>query len=230
MKVRSVLTGTVLGLGLLWAAPAGPVAAQVVRPQELNVQYNRAETAWKSGASVLEAKARVDRVLKELPDDVEARKLRAQVLLALDRAPEALADARRAVELAPDDGEAHLILSEVARVAGETVLARQALDAAAERVLDDATFHIRLSWNAALLGLLDRAEAFARIALALDPQGASAYYQLARVFIHKAQMDDAAAILARGLRAAVLDPAAIEKDTVLVRIAGHESLHDLMRR
>ena len=215
---------------LLYGGTAGPAAAQVVRPQELNVQYNRAETAWRSGASVLEAKARVDRVLRELPNDVEALKLRAQVLMALDRVEEAVVDASLAVQLSPGDGEAHLILSEAARLAGNRALAESELDAAAERVLDDAGFHIRLSWNAALLGQFDKAEAFARIALALDAQAAPAYYQLARVFVHKAQPDAAAEILARGLRNAVLDPVAIRSDSLLGRLADHQALHDLMPR
>lgn len=223
-------------LAMIWpvfallASLAGPVAAQVVRPQELTAQFNRAETAWKSGASVLEAKARVDRVLRELPNDVAALKLRAQVLMALDRPEEALHDAIRSVQLAPEDGEAHLVLCEAARLSGQQDLARKALDDAAERVLDDAAFHIRLSWNAALLDELDKAEAFARVALGLDARAAPAYYQLARVFVQQDKPDDAAAVLARGLRNMMLDPVAIQKDSLLARVADHALLHDLMRR
>lgn len=229
MNLKRFSTAALLVLALAGTA-AGPVAGQIVRSQELSVQFSRAETAWRSGASVLEAKARIDRVLKELPDDIEALKLRAQVLMAMARPQEALADARHAVALAPEDGEAHLILSEAARLAGDEALALHSLDAAAERVLDDAAFHLRLSANAVLLDQLDKAEAFARIALALDAQSAAAYYQLARVFVQKAQPDDAASILARGLRSAVLDPVAIQQDTVLTRVAGHQALQDLMRR
>jgi tetratricopeptide (TPR) repeat protein len=203
--------------------------AQDRRPPELDVQYHRAETAWKSGASVLEAKARVDRVLKEIPDDAEALKLRAQVLMAMKRPKEALADARQAVGLTPQDGEAFLILSEAARLNGDEKLAIDALDAAAERVMEGAEFHIRLSWNAALLGQLERAEAFARIAHNAEPGRAAAYYQLARVFVMKNQNDDAAAILAKGLRGNLLDPAAIQRDTVLTRVSGHEALSGLLK-
>ena len=203
--------------------------AQGRRPPELDVQYHRAETAWKSGASVLEAKARVDRVLKEIPDDSEALKLRAQVLMAMKRHEEALADAQRAVSLTPQDGEAFLILSEAARLNGDEKLAVDALDAAAERVMEGAEFHIRLSWNAALLGQLERAEAFARIAHNAEPARAAAYYQLARVFVMKNQNDDAAAILAKGLRGNLLDPAAIQRDTVLTRLSGHETLSGLLK-
>ena len=205
-----------------------PLKAQDHRSPELDVQFHRAETAWKSGASVLEAKARVDRVLDEIPDDGEARKLRAQILMDMNRRPEALYDAREAVKLRPHDGEAYLILSEAARLNGDRHLAVEALDAAAERVLEDPDFHIRLSWNASLLGQPDRAEAFARIALALDSSKAAAYYQLARVFIRKNQVDAAASILERGLRNDLLDPNEIREDTILTQVSAHESLQELL--
>lgn len=204
-------------------------SAQDRRPPELDVEFHRAEKAWRSGASVLEAKIRVDRVLDELPADPEARKLRAQILMSMDRYEEALTDARQAVQLRPQDGEAYLVLSEAARMNDDEHLAINALDAAAERVLEDADFHIRLSWNASLLGQLDRAEAYARIALALGPTRAPAYYQLARVFVRKEQIDDAAAILSRGLRQDLLDPATIQNDSVLTKISGHDALAGLMR-
>ena len=200
------------------------------RPSALNVQYLRAETAWRSGGSVLEAKARVDRVLEVLPDDVEALKLRAQVLMVMDRNDEALLDARRAVAINPDDGEAHLILCEAARLNQNLDLAERSLDTAAERVLDDAPFHIRMSWNAALLGHLDKAETYARVALALDESDASAYYQLARVFIYREQPDAAASVLASGLNNSILDPSALREDTLLVQVLHHPTLDGMVRR
>lgn len=224
-----VLRMNLIAMLLLCGLAANPIAAQERRPPELDVQFNRAETAFKSGASVLEAKARVDRVLNKIPHDGEARKLRAQILMALDRPEEALSDAREAVELQPQDGEAFLILSEAARFNGDHHLAVEALDAAAERVLEDADFHVRLSWNAALLGQLDRAEAYARIAHALDSTKASAYYQLARVFVQKSQSDDAAAILEKGLRSNFLDPVAIRNDSILTRIVNHQTLQGLLK-
>lgn len=220
-RIRLLLfTILVLTCGLLTPS----AAAQDRRPLDLDVQFHRAETAWRSGASVLEAKARVDRVLTALPDDSEARKLRAQILMSMGRREEALRDAKSAVALDPQDGEAYLVLSEAARLNGDERLAIQALDAAAERVMEDADFHIRLSWNAALLGQLERAEAYARIALALDPERATAYYQLARVFVHKNQLDDAASILGRGLQSGLLDPVTIRGDSLLVQVVGHDSL------
>jgi len=188
------------------------------------MQYHRAEAAWKSGSSVLEAKARVDRVIKALPQDQEARKLRAKVLLVLNRPKAALLDAREAVRLNPDDGEAYLILCEAARRGGEIELARKSLDQAAERIIDESQLHIRLSWNAVELKEYDRAEAYARIALAQGPEEAAAYYQMARVFFLKGQTDDAAIVLARGLKAEVLDPKVIRTDNVLRHLVGHPAL------
>ncbi len=222
---------TTLGLAVaLFAGPVTAVQAQGVRPPELNVQYHRAETAWKSGASVLEVKARVDRVLEVLPNDVEALKLRAQALLKMNRDAEALTDARRAVRLRPKDGEAHLILCEAARRNGDAEGAERALDAASELALDDAALHIRLSWNAMLLDKLGKAEAFARVAMASDPDEAAAYYQLARVFVLQQQREAAATVLLNGLNKSILDPGAITADTVLVHVVDHPNLRPLLEK
>ena len=229
MRKRWEWIGTLLGVVLLTSFVV-PAQAQIVRPQELNVQYHRAETAWKSGASVFEVKARVDRVLEALPDDVEALKLRAQVLLRLDRDAEALADAQRAVALSSKDGEAHLILCEAARRNGDTALAERELASAAQLALDDAALHIRLSWNALLLGKLDSAESFARVAVNSEPDEAAAHYQLARVFILKDQSDVAAKVLIDGLKASILDPEVITADTILVRMVEHPDLRSLLER
>ena len=219
-RVLKWLSAAALIIGV-WVPSA---QAQPVRSPELNVQFHRAETAWRSGASMLEAKARVDRVLTALPNDVEALKLRARVLLSMDRSREALRDARQAVRLHESDAEAHLILCEAARYSGDDELAERALNKAAELVTDDPILHVQLSWNAVLLGKLDEAEAFARIAVAADSDNAAAHYQLARVFILKQQTEDAAIILEDGLRNAHLDAETIEADTILVRVAEHPSL------
>lgn len=198
------------------------------RPPVLDAEYHRAEVAWKSGSSLLEAKARLDRVLGELPDDQEALQLRARVLLGLDRPEEALADAQRATELSPTNGEAHLVLSEAARRSNRLDLARRELSEAADHLTDDAMLHVRLSWNAALLDQPERAEAYARIALAQDDKLPEAYYQLARVFAQNGKMDEAAAVLARGLRASVVEPSAIQADKTLRSLVDHAVLRQLM--
>jgi Flp pilus assembly protein TadD len=179
---------------------------------------------------MLEAKARVDRVLTALPNDVEALKLRARVLLSMDRNREALNDARLAVRLEGSDAEAHLILCEAARRSGDKELAERALNKAAELVTDDPILHVQLSWNAVLLDKLDEAEAFARIAVAAASDNAAAQYQLARVFILKQQTEDAAIILEDGLRNARLDAETVTADTILVRVAEHPSLKAYLKK
>lgn len=203
--------------------------AQIVRSPELNLQYHRAEVAWRSGGSVLEAKARVDRVLEKLPEDVEALKLRAQVLMSMQKHDEALRDARKATALDINDGEAHLILAEAAYAAGHADVSLLALEAAAERVVSDASSHIRMSWLASRLDQLALAEAYARTALALDDRDPSGYYQLARVFVRQGRADHAAAVLANGLEKALLDVQHLRSDTELSRVLEHPRLINLAR-
>lgn len=179
---------------------------------------------------MLEAKARLDRVLKELPDDAAARKLRAKVLISMERAPEALIDAQRAVDLNPRDGEAYLVLCEAARLSGNRRLSEQALDAAAERVLDDALLHVSLSWNAVELSYLEKAESFARIALALGPSEPAAYLQLARVFVLQGKKEDAASVLARGIRSSVISLSAIRQDSVLAEMLRYPAFNALLQQ
>lgn len=205
----------------------GPARAQDRSPT-LDVQFHRAEAAWKAGASLHEAKARVDRVLEALPEDVEARKLRAQVLMALERPEEAMTDALRAIDLAPGDAEARLILCEAAIAADEPVLAQRELDAAADRIVDDPLLNLRLSVAAAHLGYLDRAEAFARTALNLAPLNPRAHYQLARVFVSQGRNDDAVAILEQGYEQSSMDASIIRGDSLLMRVADHPTLRRLL--
>jgi Flp pilus assembly protein TadD len=215
-------------LGALLLFLLSPDARSQDRPPAIEVQFHRAEAAWKTGASLHEAKARIDRVLEEIPGDVDARKLRAQVLLALERPAEALVDALRAVEIRPSDAEARLILCEVAIAADEQTLALRELNAASELIIDNAEFNLRLSVNAVQLGQLDRGEAFARTALSLAPRNPGSYYQLARVFVLRGQADEAVAVLERGFRGAALDPAVVREDVVLRTIAGHSDLRTFM--
>ncbi len=235
MKYRSNLFRSVRVVGLfvclgLFEPVVHPVLGQNVRTPALNLEFRRAETAWRSGASVLEAKARVDRVLRELPEDADALKLRANVLLTMKRPEEAAKDARQAVELRPDDGEARILLAESARLSGDMETARKALDEAADLILDDAGLHVRMSWNAMEMGEIEKAEAYARIAVALDAGEASAYYQLARVFLRAGKPDLAAEILARGLKLSVLDIFMIRNDPTLSDVSGHRLLADYTGR
>ena len=207
-----------------------PASRAANRSPDQERQFRRALMAWRTGASLLEAKARLDHLLRELPDDVEARKLRAEVLLEMGRPEEALRDATRVVELRPQDGEGHLLHAEAAREDSRLEAARAALDRAAEHLPKQARLHTRFSWNAMLLDRLAQAEAFGRVALALDSTSAPAYRQLARVFLQRERPDEAAAVLARGLRAEVLQPRALHEDELLRSLTDHARLVDLLRR
>lgn len=209
-------------------AEAQPEATRT-RPPALDRQFRRALTAWRTGSSLLEAKARLDRVLRALPHDAQARKLRAEVLLEMGRPEEALRDAEHAAGLRSGDGEAHLLHAEAARESSRFDAARRALDRAAEHLPEDAALHTRFSWNAILLDRPMQAEAFARVALALDPASAPAYRQLARVFMERGRPDEAVAVLARGLRASVLRAHTLREDDLLRQLADHPRLERFMQ-
>ncbi len=195
---------------------------------DVSRELHRAELAWRSGGSLLEAKARVDRVLARHPDHAGARRLRAHVLLGMGKPADALVDARRAVELA-GDAEALLLVAEAARLDGREAEARAALDRVSGQAVNDAALHVRLAWNAAELGWLDRAEAFARIALRQDPALPGGYVQLARIFIAQNERDAAASVLVRGLTLGVLDARTIEADEALRPLLQHPDVAALLR-
>jgi tetratricopeptide (TPR) repeat protein len=216
-------------LGVLFAGPVMAQRTPVERSPELNQHFHRAEAAWRSGANMLEAKARVDRVLRDLPEDIQARKLRAQVFLSMKRFEEALVDATYAVRIDPQDAESYLLVAESARALGDRETALEALASAQELAIENVALFTRISWNAAQLGDLQRAEVMARRAVAMEPAEAAAFYQLARVLVQREQGDDAAALLERGLRSSFLDPIAIEKDSVLSRLTDHLLLQAFFR-
>ena len=126
-----LLGTTVLGTSPVFAQRKPPPRIPATRPARLNVQYHRAETAWKSGNSILEAKARIDRVLKEIPADPEARKLRAGIYMSMGQPAKALIDARAAAEINPFDGEAYLLQCEAGVRVGANKAALKALDQSA---------------------------------------------------------------------------------------------------
>ena len=173
---------------------------------------------------MLEAKARVDRVVSALPEDAEARVLRAEILLSMGRAEDALVDARRATELAPTNGAAHLAFGEASLRTGDTESAERAMNRAAQLLVDDSGAHVRLSRLARRLNRGEQAIAFARIAVALSPESAVTHYELARAFVSNANTDAAASVLAGGLRDGLLSADVITADSVLNRVARHNAL------
>jgi tetratricopeptide (TPR) repeat protein len=216
-----------IALVLLIACATGsatPAYGQIVRPPDLKLQFHRAQRAFRTGSSSYEAKTRLDRVIEALPDDGEARLLRAKVLLRLGRPEEALLDARAAVALFPSDGEAYLLLCETARAAGLLDESLRALEQAASLIQDDPNLHIRLSFNAQMLGKLDQAEAFARLAYTLDQTLPGAVRQLARVFVAKGRQDSAITLLASALESGVLSPTLLGSDAELKSLTSRPEL------
>ena len=215
------------GLMVLLLSGSHEAYGQIKPPEQVQMQFHRAETAWRNQTSILEAKVRVDQVLREAPNYAGAWKLRAEVLIAMERYADAMRDAEQATLLDPEDGDAFLILAEAARLNNQPLLARNSLKKASTLSLDaGADFHIKLSRSAALLGESDlsMAESFARVALAKEPDYAEAYYQLARVFVLQKRNEDAATTLQRGFQAELLDPVYVGFDSVLSTLRGHPRL------
>ncbi len=236
-KYRLARTVWGLMLAVFLIAPSSEGSAQIprrtqhnLRPPELNVQFHRAETAWKSGNSLLEAKARIDRVIVALPDDVEARKLRAGIYLSMEQPQNALIDARAAARLDPSDGEAHLLVCEAAVRTNQNKLASGALSLSSDLLLGRPDLHIRLSQCAVDLGQLDDAEAYARIALAGHDTSAAAYLQLARVFVFARKIQKSLTVLEKGLKLGLVKPRQIRGDDDLKELAEYEELSALMRK
>ncbi len=230
MLARSNISRWVALLALLLVVcPLLTATAQSpTRPRQLNEQLQRAQTALLSGSSLLEAKARVDRVVSALPEDAEARVLRAEILLSMGRDADALVDARRATELAPSNGAAHLALGEASLRTGDAESAELAMNRAAQLLVDDSGAHVRLSRLARMLSRGEQAIAFARIAVALSPESAVTQYELARAFIANGNTDAAASVLVGGLRDGLLSADVIVADTILNRVARHSALRDLV--
>lgn len=215
------------GLIVLLLAGGNDAYGQIKPPEQVQMQFHRAETAWRNQTSILEAKVRVDQVLREAPNYAVAWKLRAEVLIAMERYADAMRDAEQATLLDPQDGDAFLILAEAARLNNQPLLARNSLKKASTLSLDaGADFHIKLSRSAALLSESDlgMAESFARVALAKEPDYAEAYYQLARVFVLQQRNEDAATTLQRGFQAELLDPVYVGFDSVLSTLRTHPRL------
>jgi len=194
------------------------------RSPEFDREVYRADLAWRGEGSLLEAKVRLDRVLAVYPADYEALRLRAQVLLALDRRVEALRDARLAHEILPNDPETLLVLCEAARLNDDLQTAREALDAATSLLFRNAPLHARLAWNAEHLGLLNRAEGFARLAVLQDPLLGVGYLLLARIFMRRGVPEAAASVLADGLSRNAVTFSMVREEPMFAPLSSHPAL------
>lgn len=223
---RPIIAIILLATSLSFALP---VDAQVIRPREVNTQFHRARTAWQSGSSILEAKARIDRVLTAVPNDPEARILRAEILLGMNRPDSALVDARRAAELMPTSGLAHLVHCEAASRSGLPEEAARAMRRSADQIMRDAGWYVRLSRCAESLERLPEAESYARLAIAQGTLNPAGHIQLARVFVVSGDTDMAVTTLVKGIENGVIRPSIIRQDSVLVDLVDDPRIRAAMR-
>lgn len=201
-----------------------PGGAYAQRSPAYDREVYRADLAWRGEGSLLEAKVRLDRVLAAYPADPEALRLRAQVLLALDRREEAYLDARNAHTLQPDHPEALLVLCEAARLNGDSLTAQNALDAATSLLFRNAPLHARLAWNAEQMGLWNRAEGFARLSVLQDPELGVGYLLLARIFMHRGVPEAAASVLADGLSRNAMSFSSVREEPLFAPLTSHPAL------
>jgi len=211
------------------SAVAAPADAQIVRPREVNTQFHRARTAWQSGNSILEAKARIDRVLVALPDDPEARILRAEILLGMNRPDSALVDARRAAELSPTNGLAHLVHCEAASRAGQPEEAARAMRRCGDQIMKDVGSYVRLSRCAESLQLLPEAESYARLAMAQGALNPAGHVQLAHVFMVAGDRDMAVTTLVKGIDSGIIRPSIVRQDSILAELIDDPRIADAIR-
>jgi len=177
-----------------------------------------------SGASLHEARVRLDRVLALSPQHGEALRLRAQLFLSLDEPGRAVIDAENALRALGSDVEVYAILTEASRQTGDIPRALQALQAALTTIDDASDHHLRLSWHALQLNQYDHAEALARVALRRHPDRAAPYQQLARVFVRTNREMDAAHVLHQGFERGVLQSAGMAGDAELATLNSHPLL------
>lgn len=209
---------------VVWATFVLTAEAYAQRSPAFDREVYRADLAWRGEGSLLEAKVRLDRVLRTYPADAEALRLRAQVLLALDRREDAYRDAREAHTVQPEHPETLLVLCEAARVNGDTLVARDALQMASGLLFSNAPLNARLAWNAEQLALWNRAEGFARLSVLQDPELGVGYLVLARIFMHRGVPEAAASVLADGLSRNVFPFTAIRDEPLLASLAAHPAL------
>ncbi len=196
----------------------------------VDIQLQRAQMAMRGGASLREARTRLNRVLALVPDHAEALHLRARAHLALRAPQQAIADAERALQLMGPNVATYATLVEAARQVGDRPRAVEALEAAIAVVDDTSPHHLRLSWSALQLEHYDHAEALARVALHRQPYRAAPYQQLARVFVRTDRTADAAFILHQGLERGALHSSGVVHDDDLKTLATHPLVAPLLER
>jgi tetratricopeptide (TPR) repeat protein len=202
----SVCILTVAALALAAQEP-GQNAAQTA-PEADRPEPSRADLTEVYAAVREQRYADAERLAGELqqdhPDDPALLALRGELLLAIDRAPEAVAPLRRAAELAPDRPRVHFQLGTALASTGDAEGALGAFD---------AELSISKEPEVLVLSRLNRSLLFQRggrpadaaqeleAALAIDPSRGPVYGDLATLYLELDRIDDATSTLSRGAEA-----------------------------
>ncbi|WP_157817761.1 XrtA/PEP-CTERM system TPR-repeat protein PrsT [Candidatus Thiodictyon syntrophicum] len=174
-----------LRVRVLLAANQGDEAQRALQdavgrfPGHSGLAVQRARGLYGQGSKA-PALAAVDTVLKQAPADLDARALRAQVLLDLKRPQEALADGQALVDAAPNRSLGYRVVAAASLAVGDQQGARTALTQAVQRAPDEADLRVSLARLEIEAGNLEQGVARYREALALDPNERDALAGLAR--------------------------------------------------
>jgi len=174
-----------LRVRVLLAANQGEAAQRALQeavgrfPGHGGLAVERARQLHAQGAKT-QALTVIDTVLKQTPADLDARALRAQVLLDLKRPQEALTDGRALVDAAPNRSFSYRLVAAASLAASDQEGARAALTQAAQRAPDEADLRVALARLEIEAGNLEQGVTRYREALALDPNERDALAGLAR--------------------------------------------------
>ncbi len=176
-----------LGSGPGPSAPTGPAAD----PKDRVAAYEafRAATALRQEGRDAEAVAALEKVLTNDPGMLDAREVLGECLFRLGRTRDAIAALQAVLDRDPERASAHLALARLYAIGGNRAeMERHAARAAgaepgkAFEMLAEATFSARR---------MDDAEAFARRAVAADPERVIAHYVLGLVAASRGKCEEA---------------------------------------
>lgn len=180
------------------AGPAEP--SEPAAPAEPRADLGTVNELVRAG-SYAAAESSLAELQQQFPDDPRVLFMRGELLLALDRAGEALPLLQRCVELDPERQRLQFQLGTALQATGDRAGAIEAFGREIERN-DDPRVQVLAHLNRSLL--LQRDESWEAAAaeieavLALEPTRLEAYGDLATVYIEAGRLDDAARSLEAG--------------------------------
>jgi len=192
-----------VSLAVLLALRAAMIA-QTTDPETVK----RQALALAQAGDYIEARARLERLVAERPDDLEARKVLARVLIAALAPAEAASHLERVTRVDPADAEAWSLLGRLHQDAQRYRAAAPALERAVQLDPADVAALVALANAYVGLGLIERADAtFARAVRtnAQRPRPMAEPHASYAIFLLRLNRRDAADAEAR--RAAALDAA-----------------------